>query len=70
MWSTFYFKKKHYGFIYAFITIQPKFISALFKTFFYFLMFNRKQREIYFCRLSGLFNSIIGKKSWFRPPID
>ena len=70
MWSTFYFQKKHNGFFYAFIAIQPKLISALFKTIFYFIVFNKKQRDIYFCRLSGLFNSMIGKKSWYRPPIN
>ena len=31
---------------------------------------NNKKREIYFCRLSGILNSIIGKKAWYRPSID
>ena len=70
MWSTFYYQKKYKGFLLAFIIIFPKLISAIFKTLFYFMIINNKKREIYFCRLSGLLNSIIGKKAWYRPSID
>ena len=70
MWSTFYYQKKYKGFLLAFIIIFPKLISAIFKTLFYFIIINNKKREIYFCRLSGLLNSIIGKKAWYRPSID
>jgi GT2 family glycosyltransferase len=70
MWSTFYFHKKYKGFTLAFLIILPKLLSAFFKTLFYFFIFNKKNRDIYFCRLSGIFNSMIGKKSWYRPAID
>ena len=70
MWSTFYFQKKYKGFLLAFIIIFPKLLSSIIKTTFYFLIFNKKKRDIYFCRLSGIFNSIIGKKSWYRPALD
>ncbi len=70
MWSTFYYQKKHKGFLVALIMIFPKLFSAIFKTLFYFMVFNKKKREIYFCRLSGLLNSIFGKKAWYRPSID
>ena len=70
MWSTFYYQKKYKGFLLAFIIIFPKLFSAIFKTLFYFIIINNKKREIYFCRLSGLLNSIIGKKAWYRPSID
>ena len=70
MWSTFYYQKKYKGFLLAFIIILPKLFSAVFKTLFYFIVLNNKKREIYFCRLSGLLNSIIGKKAWYRPSID
>jgi len=70
MWSTFYFQKKYKGFLLAFIIIFPKLFSAIFKTIFYFIIINNKKKEIYFCRLSGLLNSIIGKKAWYRPSID
>ena len=70
MWSTFYFHKKHEGFLLALLKILPKFISAFIKVLIYSIMKNKKKRDIYYCRLSGIFNSIIGKKSWFRPSLD
>jgi len=69
MWSTFYFNKKHYGYLNSLIKISGKFLSAIIKIIFYTLVFNNKKKKIYFQRLSGLFNSIIGKKSWYRPKI-
>ena len=70
MWSTFYFHKKHRGFIFAFMIIFPKMFSAFFKILFYYFTFNKKKRDIYISRLSGIFNSMIGKKSWYRPALD
>ena len=58
MWSTFYYQKKYKGFLVAFIIISPKLFSAIFKSLFYFIILNNKKREIYFCRLGGLLNSI------------
>ena len=70
MWSTFYFHKKHKGFLLALIIILPKLLSSFFKIFVYMLILNKEKHSIYVCRLSGIFNSIIGKKSWYRPSID
>ena len=70
MWSTFYFNKKHKGFFIAIIFIFPKLISALFKTIFYQMILQKDKRDIYFCRMSGILNSVLGKKSWYRPPLD
>ncbi len=70
MWSTFYFHKKHKGFNLALAIIFPKMMSSLFKIFFYFITFNKIKKEIYFCRLNGIINSIKGKKSWYRPTLD
>ena len=70
MWSTFYFHNKHRGFIFAFMIIFPKMFSAFFKILFYYFTFNKKKRDIYISRLSGIFNSMIGKKSWYRPALD
>ena len=69
MWSTFYYHKKYRGFIFALIIVFPKLLSSFIKTVIYFLTFNKKKKDIYFCRLSGLLNSILGKKSWYRPEI-
>ena len=70
MWSTFYFHKKHKGFLLALVIILPKLLSSFFKLFIFMLILNKEKHSIYVCRLSGIFNSIIGKKSWYRPSID
>ena len=67
MWSTFYFNKKHFGYLNSLFKISGKFFSALIKSIFYSLILNKIKRKIYYQRLSGLFNSIIGKDSWYRP---
>ena len=67
MWSTFYYTKKHNGFLYALFNVSDKLISALFKFVFYTLILKNSKKLIYKHRISGLFNSIIGKPSWFRP---
>ena len=67
MWSTFYFNKKHMGFLLALMNISDKLISAFIKYIFYSLILKNSKKLIYKHRLSGLFNSIIGKPSWFRP---
>ena len=69
MWSTFYYNKKYKGFILSFLIILPKLVSAFFRVLIYFVFFNKKKREIYFQRLSGLVNAIFGKNSWYRPKI-
>ena len=69
MWSTFYFNKKHFGFLNSLFKVSGKFFSAFIKSIFYTLMLNKKKRKIYYQRLSGLFNSIIGKDSWYRPKL-
>ena len=69
MWSTFYFNKKHYGYLISLIKISRKLFSSLIKMVFFTLIFKKKESKIYFHRFSGLFNSIIGKKSWYRPKI-
>ena len=67
MWSKFYFNKKHYGFLYAFIKIFGNLISSALKYFFYLLIFNNNKKNIYKMRFLGAINSIIGKKSFLRP---
>ena len=70
MWSTFYYHKKYRGFISAFIIIFPKLFSAISKLIYYQLILNKDKKNIYFCRMSGIINSILGKKSWYRPSLD
>jgi GT2 family glycosyltransferase len=70
MWSTFYFNKKHQGFLFALTIILPKLISSFIKVIFFTITYNKIKRDIYYCRFSGIINSIIGKKSWYRPSLD
>ena len=67
MWSTFYYHKKHYGTSLALSKVIIKFISAIFKVIIYSIIFNSKKKKIYLQRASGIINSIIGKRSWYRP---
>ena len=69
MWSTFYYHKKYSGFTFAFIKISNKLVSSLFKTLFYSIIFKKNKKNIYYQRASGLINSIIGNKSWYRPKV-
>ena len=70
MWSTFYYHKKYRGFVSAFIIIFPKLFSAISKLIYYQLILNKDKKNIYLCRMSGIINSILGKKSWYRPSLD
>jgi len=69
MWSKLYFNKKYYGIIFSILNISPNLISAIFKLLvFYFI--NKRKSKIYSQRLSGIINSLMGKKSWYRPTLD
>ena len=70
MWSSFYFHKKHYGYVSAFLKILPKFFSSVIKFLFYSIMFNTLKKNIYRCRLQGIINSLLLKKSSYRPNIQ
>ena len=69
MWSKFYFNKKHYGYLNAFLKMIPGLITSFFKFIFYQLIFNKNKSRIYKMRFLGLFNSMLGKKAWYRPQI-
>ena len=70
MWSSFYFNKKHYGYLFALIKIFPKFFSSLFKFIFYLIIFKKNKSDIYKHRLLGIINSVLLKKSWYRPSVN
>jgi N-acetylglucosaminyl-diphospho-decaprenol L-rhamnosyltransferase len=69
-WSKFYYRKKHYSFVFAFIIGLPSFISACLKCLFYLIFKNKFKFKIFFCKASGFYNSLINKKSWYRPRFD
>ena len=66
MWSTFYFYKKNYGYLFAIKKTSGKLLRSLFKVVFYTITFNKKMKSKYIYRFSGLLNSMIGKKSSYR----
>ena len=70
MWSTFYFYKKHYGYTSALFKILPKLFSSIIKFIFYLIIFNRLKKNIYKYRLLGIINSMLLKKSSYRPNIQ
>jgi N-acetylglucosaminyl-diphospho-decaprenol L-rhamnosyltransferase len=69
MWSTFYFNRKHNGFLISLLVVFPKLFSSFFKFLLFLILGNNKKKEIYYHRFSGLINSIMGKTSWYRPKV-
>ena len=69
MWSTFYFHKKHYGYLSAIIKILPKLFSSFFKFIIFFITFQKGKSEIYKHRILGIINSVLLRKSSFRPKL-
>ena len=67
MWSNVYYKKKHSNFILTSFYFIPKLVYCILKLFIYSLLLKNKKRIIYYYRVSGMFNAIIGRGSWFRP---
>ena len=66
MWSTFYFKKKHSGYLFSLIIHFPYLIKDVIKIFVYLIFLNKEKYVKHYYRLLGLFNSMIGNKSKFR----
>ena len=66
MWSKFYFNKKHSGYLISIIKIFPNLISASLKFVLYFILFQAHKKNIYKMRILGIYNSLIGKKSYYR----
>ena len=69
MWSTFNYHRKYKGFFISLLIVLPKLISAIIKILIYTLILNKEKKKIYYQRLSGLINAIMGKSSWYRPKV-
>ena len=65
MWSYFYYNKKHFGKLYATLIAFPLFVRSLFRLILFYFASNDKY-YIYKARFSGLLNSFLNKKSWYR----
>ena len=66
IWSKFYYYKKNYGFLYALVYFIPIILRIFLKIIFFSCKNDHENIEKYKTRLSGLLNSIIGKKSFKR----
>ena len=66
MWSSFYFYKKNYNFLYALFKLSGKLIKSFLKTVFFTITFQKKNKDKYLYRFLGLYNSILGNPSNFR----
>ena len=69
MWSKLYFNKKHRGILISTLFGLMSLLTNFFKYFIYALTFNKK-KNIFKMRISGIFNALLGRKSWFRPRIN
>ena len=69
MWSTFYYHRKNFGYLFALLVIIPKFFSATLKLIFYSIILSKK-KTIYLFRIKGIINGVFGKESWYRPSLD
>jgi len=67
MWSTFYYHKKHHGYLFALLKISKKLFSSFLKVIIFTIFFQKQKKEIYKHRLGGIINSILSKKAWYRP---
>jgi len=66
MWSSFYFYKKNYSYSRAMFKMLGKLIKSFIKFNFYFLTFQKENKEKYLYRFLGILNSMIGRPSFFR----
>lgn len=66
MWSKYYFFKKRYTLLIAFLIFLPIIFRLIIRIIFHTFFGNKKQLKKYRSRWSGLFNSIVGNKSKLR----
>ena len=67
IWSKYYFTKKNYGLILSLIIFLPIMIRIILRIILYQMINQKESIKKYKYRLSGLINSIRGKKSSLRP---
>jgi len=68
MWSKFYLYKKNKGYFYAFLNYLPILLKLLLKLLFFFFISNKLYLKN-LMRFKGLLNSMLLKKSFYRPKI-
>jgi len=70
IWSKFYFNKKHLGLFWAVKEGIFRFFLSIIKFLFYAIIQSKNKKNIYFSRVSGFYNALLGKPSWYRPNLD
>ena len=70
MWSSFYFYKKNNNYFLTALKFAPILLTNFLKFLFFSIVFNYKKKIIYYMRMTGIFNSMIGKSSWYRPKLN
>ena len=70
MWSNVYYDIKNHSYVFAFKKSILKVVKYHLKALFFLILFQKEKCLISFMRGSGLLNSLIGKKSWYRPTIE
>tara|TARA_B100000902_G_scaffold343013_1_gene347431 strand:+ start:2528 stop:3427 length:900 start_codon:yes stop_codon:yes gene_type:complete len=66
MWSTFYFYKKNYSYLYALKKVLGKFFKSFFKLVFYSIIFDKSEKQKYLYRFLGITNAMLNRPSSFR----
>ena len=66
MWSSFYFYKKHYNYLFACYKLLGKFTKSFVKSIFYSITFNEKLKNKYIHRFLGIYNSLLNRPASFR----
>ena len=67
MWSKVYFEKKFSNIFYVYFKFFFILIFQLSKILYYSIVSNQIKKTIYSMRFSGTYNSLIARKSWYRP---
>ena len=66
MWSSFYFYRKNYSYLFALKKMTGKLFRSLFKILIYFLFFQKTKKNKYLYRFYGILSSMVGMKSYYR----
>ena len=69
MWSSFILQKNNNYFL-AVLKFAPILLINFLKFLFFSILFNYKKKIIYYMRMTGIFNSMNGKTSWYRPKLN
>ena len=68
-WSKFYFYKKNFSYFYALRKTSPNFFRSIFRYLYSIIVFDSKKKKLNQAIVSGIFNAILLRKSFYRPNI-